>query len=359
MKNLKIGIVGLPNVGKSSLFNSLTKNDILVANYPFATIEPNTGIVSVPDYRLLKLKELYNSEKIVPAIVEFFDIAGLVKGASEGEGLGNKFLSHIRETSLIIHVVRVFKDSNVTHVMNGVNPKKDIEIINTELVLADLESLVKQMTKIEKDAKSNPKDKDFFEHCKYLKTILEKNQPIWEVQDNNPEFTKKLSLLTSKPVIYVFNLDETNLTNSKLKSELQEIVEPSRSLFLSAKLENELKNLSEEEQIELLSMYGQTESGLNKLTTTAYDYLNLQSFLTAGKKEVRAWTIAKGTTAPKAAGEIHGDIERGFIAAEIISFDEMMKFETYQDAKRAGKVRLEGKSYIMKNDDIVDFKFNV
>ncbi len=356
---LKIGIVGLPNVGKSSLFNSLTKNDILVANYPFATIEPNTGIVSVPDYRLQKLKEFYDSEKIVPAVVEFFDIAGLVEGASKGEGLGNKFLSHIRETSLIIHVVRAFKDTNVTHVMDEVNPKKDIETINTELVLADLESLTRQMAKFEKEVKSNPKEKDFFDYCKHLKSVLENNQPLWEIKEKNDDFLKRLSLLTSKPVIYVFNLDEEDLTNYAMQDDLRKIVEPSQSLFLSAKLENDLKNMPEEDQIELLSMYGQDESGLNKLITTAYDYLNLQSFLTAGKKEVRAWTIVKGTTAPEAAGEIHGDIERGFIAAEIIRFEELMKFDSFQDAKKAGKVRLEGKSYIMQDSDIVDFKFNV
>ncbi len=359
MKSLKIGIVGLPNVGKSSLFNSLTKNDILVANYPFATIEPNTGIVSVPDYRLQKLKEFYDSEKIVPAVVEFFDIAGLVEGASKGEGLGNKFLSHIRETSLIIHVVRAFKDTNVTHVMDEVNPKKDIETINTELVLADLESLTRQMAKFEKEVKSNPKEKDFFDYCKHLKSVLENNQPLWEIKEKNDDFLKRLSLLTSKPVIYVFNLDEEDLTNYAMQDDLRKIVEPSQSLFLSAKLENDLKNMPEEDQIELLSMYGQDESGLNKLITTAYDYLNLQSFLTAGKKEVRAWTIVKGTTAPEAAGEIHGDIERGFIAAEIIRFEELMKFDSFQDAKKAGKVRLEGKSYIMQDSDIVDFKFNV
>ncbi len=356
---LKIGIVGLPNVGKSSLFNSLTKNDILVANYPFATIEPNTGIVSVPDYRLQKLKEFYDSEKIVPAVVEFFDIAGLVEGASKGEGLGNKFLSHIRETSLIIHVVRAFKDTNVTHVMDEVNPKKDIETINTELVLADLESLTRQMAKFEKEVKSNPKEKDFFDYCKHLKSVLENNQPLWEIKEKNDDFLKRLSLLTSKPVIYVFNLDEEDLTNYAMQDDLRKIVEPSQSLLLSAKLENDLKNMPEEDQIELLSMYGQDESGLNKLITTAYDYLNLQSFLTAGKKEVRAWTIVKGTTAPEAAGEIHGDIERGFIAAEIIRFEELMKFDSFQDAKKAGKVRLEGKSYIMQDSDIVDFKFNV
>ena len=359
MKSLKIGIVGLPNVGKSSLFNSLTKNDILVANYPFATIEPNTGIVSVPDYRLQKLKEFYDSEKIVPAVVEFFDIAGLVEGASKGEGLGNKFLSHIRETSLIIHVVRAFKDTNVTHVMDEVNPKKDIETINTELVLADLESLTRQMAKFEKEVKSNPKEKDFFDYCKHLKSVLENNQPLWEIKEKNDDFLKRLSLLTSKPVIYVFNLDEEDLTNYAMQDDLRKIVEPSQSLLLSAKLENDLKNMPEEDQIELLSMYGQDESGLNKLITTAYDYLNLQSFLTAGKKEVRAWTIVKGTTAPEAAGEIHGDIERGFIAAEIIRFEELMKFDSFQDAKKAGKVRLEGKSYIMQDSDIVDFKFNV
>ncbi len=356
---LKIGIVGLPNVGKSSLFNSLTKNDILVANYPFATIEPNTGIVSVPDNRLQKLKEFYDSEKIVPAVVEFFDIAGLVQGASRGEGLGNKFLSHIRETNLIVHVVRAFNDNNVTHVMNDVNPKRDINVINTELVLADLESLTKQLVKLEKEVKSNPKEKEFLEYCFYLKEVLENNQPIWTVKELDEKFLKRLSLLTSKPIIYVFNIDEADLNNEGLKSELKKIVEPSESLFLSAKLENELKNLSEEEQIDLLSLYGQNESGLNRLIVKAYDYLNLQSFLTAGKKEIRAWTIKKGITAPEAAGEIHGDIQRGFIAAEIISFPELMKFDSYQDAKKAGKVRLEGKTYIMQEDDIVDFKFNV
>ena len=356
---LSISIVGLPNVGKSSLFSALTKNNVLIANYPFATIEPNTGIVEVPDSRLINLQKFYDAEKIIPAVIEFYDIAGLVKDASKGEGLGNKFLSHIRETNMILHVVRAFQDKNVTHVMNDVSPSDDISTINTELVLADLESLDKQLLKIEKEAKSNPKENEFLQFCLKIKKTLENNEPIWKLEDLDPIFSKRLSLLTSKPVLYVFNIDETDLNNNELKSSLEDLIKPSTSVFISAKMENELKNLSKDEQLELLALYEQTEPGLNKIITSAYDYLGLQSFLTAGKKEVRAWTIKKGATAPEAAGEIHSDIERGFIAAEVIDYNELMNFSSYNDAKKAGKVRLEGKNYIMQENDVVDFKFNV
>ncbi len=358
-KSLEIGLVGLPNVGKSSLFNALTKNDILVANYPFATIEPNTGIVSVPDERLIRLQEFYKSEKIIPATVEFFDIAGLVEGASSGEGLGNKFLSHIRQTNLIVHVVRVFKDQNIVHVMNNIMPKNDIDVINTELVLADLESIDRQLPKLEKELKSDSKLKDYYEYVKRCKSFLEDNKPLWTMDEVDNIFNEKLSLLTTKPIIYLFNLDEEDLSNENLKLELNNLVKPAATIFISAKLEDSLKNLERNEQLELLALYDQKESGLNKLIKLAYEYLSLQSFLTAGEKEVRAWTVKKGTTAPKAAGEIHGDFERGFIAAEIISYQDLIAYDSYFEAKKAGKVRLEGKNYIMQNDDIVDFKFNV
>ncbi len=356
---LQIGIVGLPNVGKSSLFNALTKNNALVANYPFATIEPNVGVVNVPDKRLIDLEKLFQSDKVTHATINFIDIAGLVAGASIGEGLGNQFLNHIRQTDAIIQVVRAFKDPNITHVNNDYNPKNDIEIINTELVLADLQSIEKQIPKIEKNVKANPKLKPILDNARLIRSHLNNNEPLWQKSDIDQAITEKFNLITTKPIIYLFNLDENDLENKNLKDELANIVSPSTVLFLSAKLENELITLDKEEATELLKLYSQNESGLEQLVKSAYQTLGLQSFLTAGKKEVRAWTIKQNSTAPQAAGIIHGDFQKGFIAAEIVDYVDLISFGSYSAAKQAGKVRLEGKNYIMQENDIVDFKFNV
>lgn len=357
--SLSIGIVGLPNVGKSTLFNALTNNNILAANYPFATIEPNTGIVPVPDARLQKLGELYHTQKIVPATVTFVDIAGLVAGASKGEGLGNQFLSHIRSTNAIVQVVRAFADPNVVHVDNDLNPQKDIEVINTELVLADLQTVEKRLPKVEKEAKANPKLKPVADTLQRAYDLLNDNQPLSSVNDLELEHLEDLHLLTAKPVIYLFNLDESGLQDDARKQELAKLVAPARSLFVCAQLESELRGLDETDAQELLESYGQAESGLVQLIHTAYDVLGLQSYLTAGEKEVRAWTIKKGSTAPQAAGAIHGDFERGFIAAEIVSFPDLIATGSEQAAKAAGKIRTEGKTYVMQPDDVVEFRFNV
>ncbi|HSX34892.1 MAG TPA: redox-regulated ATPase YchF [Candidatus Saccharimonadales bacterium] len=359
MSSLQIGIVGLPNVGKSTLFNALTNNNILAANYPFATIEPNTGIVPVPDARLQKLGELYHTQKIVPATVTFVDIAGLVAGASKGEGLGNQFLSHIRSTNAIVQVVRAFADPNVVHVDNTLNPKNDIAVINTELVLADLQTVEKRLPKVEKEAKANPKLKPLVDTLKRAYDLLNDDKPLSSVGDLDLSHLEDLHLLTAKPVIYLFNLDEAAMQDDARKKELAELVAPARCLFVCAQLESELRGLDETDAQELLESYGQNESGLVQLIHTAYDVLGLQSYLTAGEKEVRAWTIHKGFTAPQAAGVIHGDFERGFIAAEIVSYDDLIAAGSEQAAKAAGKLRTEGKTYIMQPNDVVEFRFNV
>jgi ribosome-binding ATPase len=365
--SLSIGIVGLPNVGKSTLFNALTDNNILAANYPFATIEPNTGIVPVPDERLGKLADIYKSKKIVPATVTFVDIAGLVAGASEGEGLGNQFLSHIRSCDAICQVVRAFSDEDVVHVdqsagMNN-NPKKDIDVINTELVLADLQTVEKRLPKIQKEARANPKLRPEAEALQNAKEELDSGKPLFAMGHEwlikNHEYLADLHLLTMKSIIYLFNTDEKTLADESKKKELAQLVAPAQAVFVCAKLESELRGLSADEASELLETYGVNESGLKQLIHAAYASLGLQSYLTAGDKEVRAWTVKKGATAPQAAGAIHTDFEKGFIAAQIINYKDLIASGSEAAAKAAGKVRTEGKSYIMQPNDVVEFRFNV
>lgn len=354
---LSIGIVGLPNVGKSTLFNALTDANALAANYPFATIEPNTGIVPIPDGRLAKLAELYKTDKIVPATVTFVDIAGLVAGASQGEGLGNQFLSHIRSTNAICHVVRAFDDGNVQN--SGTNdPKKDIEIINTELVLADLQTLDKRLPRLEKESRADPKLAPVLNTYLKAKELLDAGTPLFN-HDLDTEHIADLQLITAKPVIYVFNVDEVGLADKAKQQELTQAAAPGKALFVCAKIESELRGLDESDRKELLASYGQAESGLNQVIHAAYDVLGLQSFLTAGEKEVRAWTIAKGSTAPQAAGVIHTDFERGFIAAQVVDYHDLIAAGSEAAARAAGKLRTEGKTYQMRPDDVVEFRFNV
>lgn len=357
--SLSIGIVGLPNVGKSTLFNALTNNDILAANYPFATIEPNTGIVPVPDKRLDELAKIYGSKKLLPATVTFVDIAGLVAGASKGEGLGNKFLANIRQCDAIVHIVRAFHDDNVIHVSNRINPRDDIDIINTELILADIQTIETRLGKAQKDAKANPKLKVIADYLNELLGHLMAGTPLSELADLNKEMIYDLHLLTAKPVIYAFNVDEETLVSDEKKAALTALVSPARTIFVCAKLEDELKGLTPEDSAELLESYGVSETGLMQLIHAAYDILGLQSYLTAGPQEVRAWTIHKGDSAPQAAGVIHTDFEKGFIAAQVVDYHDLISAGSEVAAKSAGKMRTEGRDYIMRPDDVVEFRFNV
>jgi GTP-binding protein YchF len=338
---LTIGIVGLPNVGKSTLFNALTKNSVLAANYPFATIEPNVGVVNLPDPRLDTLAELFGSEKTVPAPVSFVDIAGIVKGASEGEGLGNKFLANIREADAIAQVVRGFTDDDVVHVANKVSPKDDLEVINTELILADMETVDKAMPRYEKAVKLKQMEPAVLETAREVRATLEQG-----------------TLLSAKPFIFVFNVDEAILTDDARKAELAALVAPAQAVFLDAQVESELIDLDPADAAELLESTGQTESGLNQLARIGFDTLGLQTYLTAGPKESRAWTIGKGWKAPQAAGVIHTDFEKGFIKAEVISFADLVETGSIAEARAHGKARIEGKDYVMQDGDVVEFRFN-
>jgi hypothetical protein len=356
---LSIGIVGLPNVGKSTLFNALTENDVLAANYPFATIDPNVGIVNVPDPRLDVLGRLFDSAKIVPATVTFVDIAGIVRGASEGQGLGNKFLANIREADAVCQVVRVFHDPDVTHVDGKVEPSDDIATINTELVLADLQTIDARLSRLERDARMRPEKRAELAAVQAARAVLDEGRPVSSEPSLDRELLRESFLLTDKPFIYVFNLDDDALTDTSLHDKLAALVAPAAAVFVSAKLEAELIGLDAADSAELLSEYGQQESGLAQLARVGFETLGLQTFLTAGPKESRAWTIRRGATAPQAAGVIHTDFERGFIKAEIVSYDDLVAAGSLPAARAAGKARVEGKDYVMQDGDVVEFRFNV
>jgi GTP-binding protein YchF len=354
---LTIAIVGLPNVGKSTLFNALTKNNVLAANYPFATIEPNVGIVNLPDHRLAKLATVFGSERILPAPVSFVDIAGIVRGASEGEGLGNKFLANIREADAIAQVIRGFADPDVVHVDGAVNPAGDMETINTELVLADMQTLEKALVRYEKETKGRKLDPIVLKTALEAQAFLDTGKPL-SASKIDVEPIRELGLLTTKPFIYVFNVDEAVLQDSEKLAVLADLVAPANAVFLDAKLESELAELDEEDAAEMLASTGQEESGLNQLARIGFDTLGLQTYLTAGPKETRAWTIHKGWTAPQAAGVIHTDFQKGFIKAEVFAFQDLVDAGSVVEARAKGKARIEGKEYVMQDGDVVEFRFN-
>ena len=356
--SLNLGIVGLPNVGKSTLFNALTRNNVLAANYPFATIEPNEGVVALPDPRLAELAKMFDSEKTVPAPVTFVDIAGIVKGASEGAGLGNKFLANIRESDAICQVVRVFTDDDVTHVDGRIDPKSDIEVIETELILADLQTLEKALPRLEKEARTHKERRPAYDAAVAAQELLNGGTTLFAA-GIDASILRELNLLTTKPFLYVFNADEAVLTDDARVASLRELVAPADAVFLDAKIEAELQELDDESAAELLESIGQTERGLDALARAGFHTLRLQTYLTAGPKESRAWTIHQGDTAPKAAGVIHTDFEKGFIKAEIVSYDDLVAAGSMAAAKSAGKVRMEGKDYVMADGDVVEFRFNV
>ena len=356
---LTLGIVGLPNAGKSTLFNALTKNSVLAANYPFATIEPNVGVVGVPDPRLDVLASMFGSARVMPATVQFVDIAGIVRGASEGEGLGNKFLSHIRESDAICQVTRVFRDDDVTHVEGEVDPSDDISTISTELILADLQTVEKALPRLEKEARLSKANAATLEAVRVAKSALEAGTPILATPID-PALLRELMLMTAKPFLFVFNCDADDLADEALKDRMRELVAPAEAIFLDAKFESELVELDDEDEARaMLKEMGVDEPGLDVLARVGFDTLGLQTYLTAGPKEARAWTIRKGATAPEAAGVIHTDFQRGFIKAEVVSYDDLVAAGSMNAARAAGKVRIEGKDYVMADGDVADFRFKV